>query len=288
MSFHFLFEFVGAVMSSLYDIRPSYGFMIIGATLIALVFTTPLTFKTTRSMLVMQRLQPELRKLQARYRNDRQRLTEELHLFHREHGVNPLGGCLPLLVQMPVFAVLSGVLHGLVRRTPDAGSSVGWIVGHRALGGGSAPHAPALVRTFDPLYLPPGRLLDDLHASSSLQWFGMNLADSFQTALTERGLMTSLPYLALVAFVAATGIWQQRQTRSPSGSSPADRQQEVIAKIMPLVLPLMSFTFPAGLVLYLAVSNLYRLGQNVIIARTLAAPGSTAPADDDRPGRRRS
>jgi YidC/Oxa1 family membrane protein insertase len=275
MGFDFLFEFVGAVMSWLYDVRASYGFMIIGATLIALVLTTPLTFKATRSMLVAQRLQPELRKLQARYRNDRPGLNEALGQLYREHDVDPLGGCLPLLVQMPVFAVLSGVLHGLVRRAADVGSSAGRVVGHRALGG-PVPHAPDAGRAFDPAYLPPGRLSDDLHASSTLPWLGMNLADSFQSALVAHGLVTSLPHLALVAFVAVTGLLQQRQSASPSAASPANPQQELVTKVMPLALPALSLTLPAGLVLYFAVTNLFRLGQNAIIARTLAADGAPA------------
>src|SRR3954447_23533160 len=126
MSFDLLFDVVGAVLSSLYDIRASYGFMIIGATLIALVVTTPLTFKSARSMRMLQQLQPQLRALQDRHRNDPTRRNEELQRLYREHRINPLGGCLPLLVQFPVFAVLSAVLHGLVQRVPDAGSAVGW------------------------------------------------------------------------------------------------------------------------------------------------------------------
>jgi YidC/Oxa1 family membrane protein insertase len=266
MSFEFLFEFVGAVMSWLYDIRASYGFMIIGTTLIALVVTTPLTLRSTRSMLIMQKLQPELRKLQAKHKDDRQRLSEELRRFYREHAISPLGGFLPLLVQMPVFAVLSAVLHGLVRRAPDVGSSVGWVVGH-----GAVPRAPGPLRPFDPAYLPPGQLSDSLHLASTLPWLGMNLADSAQTALMAHGPVTSLPYLGLVAFVAVTGVLGQRLNRRSSGTSPADRQQELIAKITPLVTPVLSLTLPAGLVLYFAVSNLYRLGQSAIIAHTLGA-----------------
>ena len=139
MPFEFLFQFVGVVMSWLYDIHASYGFVIIAVTVIALVVTTPLTLKSTRSMLVMQQLQPELRKLQARFANDRRRLNDELMRFYREHGINPIGGCLPVLVQMPVFAVLSAVLHGLVRRTADAGATLGSVIGHRVVGDGTVP-----------------------------------------------------------------------------------------------------------------------------------------------------
>jgi YidC/Oxa1 family membrane protein insertase len=287
MSFDLLFDVVGAVLSSLYDIRASYGFMIIGATLIALVLTTPLTFKSARSMRILQQHQPEVRALQDRHRNDPTRRNEELQRLYREHRINPLGGCLPLLVQFPVFAVLSPVLHGVVQRVPDAGSALGWAAGHLAAGTGAGPvpPAPPRVHPFAPAHLPAGRLADALHTASSLPWLGMNLADSGTTALMEHGLVTALPYLALVAFVAVTGILQQRQSRTPSTGA-ANPQQELVARFMPLVLPVMALTMPAGLVLYFAVTNLFRLGQGAIIARTVTADGPARLTPATSPARR--
>ena len=74
---------------------------------------TPLTLKSTKGMLEMQRLAPEMRKLQAQYRNDRQKLNEEMMKLYQEHKVNPMASCLPLLAQMPVFIIMFRVLHGL-------------------------------------------------------------------------------------------------------------------------------------------------------------------------------
>src|SRR5439155_18437093 len=71
----------------------------------------PLTVKQIRSMTAMQRLQPELKRLQQKYKGDRQKLNEELMKLYREHGVNPLGGCFPLLMQAPVFIALYSVLR---------------------------------------------------------------------------------------------------------------------------------------------------------------------------------
>ena len=81
-----------------------------------MIVVTPLTLKGTRSMMVMQQLQPEMKKIQTRYKDDRQKLNEELLKFYKENDISPLGGCLPLLVQMPVFLVLYQVLRGLTRR----------------------------------------------------------------------------------------------------------------------------------------------------------------------------
>src|SRR3954468_16624403 len=73
----------------------------------------PLTAKQARSMMAMQRVQPELKRLQAKYKNDRQKLNEEMMKFYKENQINPLAGCLPLLLQLPLFIVLYRVIAGL-------------------------------------------------------------------------------------------------------------------------------------------------------------------------------
>ena len=86
-----------------YSLVPNYAIAIALLTLTVMVVLTPLTLKGTRSMMMMQALQPEMKKLQAQYKDDRQKLNEELMKFYKENNINPLGGCLPLLIQMPVF-----------------------------------------------------------------------------------------------------------------------------------------------------------------------------------------
>src|SRR3954454_2265986 len=73
----------------------------------------PLTAKQARSMQAMQRVQPELKRLQQKYKNDRQKLNEEMMKFYKENNINPLSGCLPLLIQLPLFLVLYRVIEGL-------------------------------------------------------------------------------------------------------------------------------------------------------------------------------
>src|SRR5207244_11659350 len=80
-------------------------------TILVRLVLIPLTSKQIRSMSAMQRLQPELKKLQTKYKGDRQKMNEELMKLYREHGVNPLGGCFPLLMQLPVFIALYSVLR---------------------------------------------------------------------------------------------------------------------------------------------------------------------------------
>src|SRR5216110_514189 len=107
------------LLAFFYEIWPSYGGAIALFTLTIMVVMTPLTLKGTRSMMTMQALQPEMKKIQAQYKDDRQKLNEELLKFYKENNINPLGGCLPLLVQLPVFIILYQVLRGLTNLGPN-------------------------------------------------------------------------------------------------------------------------------------------------------------------------
>src|SRR5688572_30750090 len=110
-----MFEIVAKTLSFFYDLVPDYAVAIALLTLVVMIVTTPFTLKGTRSMIQMQRLQPEMRKLQIKYKDDRQKLNEELMAFYKENNLNPLGGCLPLLLQAPIFLILFRVIQGLTR-----------------------------------------------------------------------------------------------------------------------------------------------------------------------------
>ena len=109
-----ILRFLGAVLDGIYSVVPSYALAIIILTLLIRVILIPLTVKQIRSMSAMQRIQPEMKKLQQKYKGDRQKLNEELMKLYREHGVNPLGGCFPLLMQAPVFIALYSVLRAAI------------------------------------------------------------------------------------------------------------------------------------------------------------------------------
>ena len=94
------------LLAQFYSFTHSYAAAIALITLVVMAFITPLTLKSTKGMLEMQRLQPEMRKLQQLYKNDRQKLNEEMMRLYQEHKVNPLASCLPLAAQMPVFFIM--------------------------------------------------------------------------------------------------------------------------------------------------------------------------------------
>jgi YidC/Oxa1 family membrane protein insertase len=249
-----MFGWIAKILAGIYELVPSYGGAIILLTLGVMLILTPFTLKGTRSMMAMQQLQPEMKRLQQKYKGDRQKLNEEMMKFYKENQINPLGGCLPLLIQMPVFIVLYQVIQGLTRMGEDG--------------------------NFDPKYIShTSDLYQDLSATDQMMFFGLDLAESASEALSE-SFTHGLPYLLLIGIVAATGWYQQRQMtarRVAMGSSapvdPAQAQQQAIMKWMWVILPVFSWAIPAGVVLYFVVSNLYRVGQQAYIQRTMFGGG---------------
>ena len=262
------FEAFASVLAFFYDITDNYALAIIALTTLVMIVVTPLTLKGTRSMMMMQQLQPEMKKIQTRFKDDRQKLNEELLKFYKENNINPLGGCLPLLVQMPVFLVLYQVLQGLTRRVSDLGADIGWVSGQVGLGG-SPSKAPTFERLFDPTWISQStKMYQDLSVSYQMNAFGLDLAESASKALNQ-GILHALPFLVLIAIVAVTGFVQQRQIQGRTPGAQTNPQQQMIMKIMPFFLPVISFGLPSGLVLYFAVSNIYRIGQQAFISHSI-------------------
>src|SRR5918996_1553201 len=106
-----LFEVFSGLLAAFYAILPSFGLSIILLTVAVRIVLLPLSIKQTRSMREMQRIQPEVKKLQAKYKGNRQKLNEEMMKLYKEHNVNPFGGCLPLLMQFPVLIGLFYVIR---------------------------------------------------------------------------------------------------------------------------------------------------------------------------------
>ncbi|HEY4396587.1 MAG TPA: membrane protein insertase YidC [Acidimicrobiia bacterium] len=229
-----LYNAFGAVLAFFYAIIPNEGVAIILLTVTVMLVLFPLTAKSARSMLAMQRLQPEIKKLQAKHKGDRQKLNEEMMKLYQENKVNPLGGCLPLVVQFPVFISLFHVLRSTAATVP-VGS----------------------------------QLYKDILAAkpNGLTFLGMDL--SLKATDSHSSIWVALPYYILVGAVFLTGYLQSRQSQrnTPPG---ANTQMQMVTKVLPIAFGAFSLFFPAGLVLYFLVSNLWRLGQQELIMRKIA------------------
>ena len=102
------------IMKWFYQFFQNYGVAIILLTVLVKILTYPLTYKSMKSMKEMAKLQPRIKAIQEKYKNDRESLNREMLNLMRSHGYNPMAGCWPILVQMPVFFALYRVLYSSV------------------------------------------------------------------------------------------------------------------------------------------------------------------------------
>ncbi len=265
-----LFDALASVMNFFYTLVPNYGFAIMGLTVAVMLLITPLTVKSTRSMMQMQRLQPEMKKIQEKYKDDREKLNQELMAFYKEHKINPLGGCLPLVAQMPVFIIMYQLMRGLTVRAGGLGSGIGHI-GGQVETGQSLTAWRFTDQFFEPQHLDPNtEMYEALSNTNEMNFLGLDLSLSASQAI-KSSLIIAVPYLLLLVIMLLTGIIQNRQLQSRNKSGNVNPQQQLIMRFMPFFLPIFSFGFPAGLSLYWCTQNLCRIGTNAYITRSIYA-----------------
>lgn len=256
-------------LAALYElpvVGGSYGGAIILLTLIVMVLLMPLTLKATRSTIKMTQVQPELKKLQKKHKDDRETLNQEMMKLYSENGINPVGGCLPMLAQLPVFLVLFQVLRGLTRRISDqpffeAANLVRETNGLVAATGNEI--SPRFISEDSQMY-------QDLAGQTEMKFGPLDLAAEARDVLSE-SIISGIPYVLLIILVVGTSYYQQRQVSSRRGNDAPvmNPQQQMLLRFLPLLSGFWSFLFPAGLVLYWATSNTFRIGQQAYITRQI-------------------
>ncbi len=234
---------LAAVLAWLYSLVPNYAFAIIGVGVAWTIIIAPLTLKSTRSMLAMQRLQPQMKKLQAEHKNDRMALNQAMQDLYKQEGVSPLGGCLPMLLPFPVFIALFDVIDGLSYR-----------------------HLVNGVRCSYPRFLSPHTAMFHaiVRAHGRLDAFGMDLA---RNALSSHpSFLAALPYFVLLLVMIGTQYLQSAQmySRNPSAQ---DNPQMKFMKYLPILFGIIFIRFPAGVILYYAASSLLRILQQTLMYR---------------------
>jgi len=280
---------LGSVLAWLYSIIPSYGIDIIILTIMIRLLLLPLGVKQIRSMQATQALQPKLKALQQKYKNDKQRLYQETQNLYKEYGYNPLSGCLPLLLQLPVLIALFAVLRtqggyiaqgngGHIPKSENPNSlyqaivhnETGFIKGTGFLGTNllcsAVQSGKGEVSTIPPGSKPPaGKGPPDVTT--------LNCGGSFPA---------NMPYYLLALLMVGTTYFQQRQmTRaSPAGSN---NQQQAIMRIMPLLFGFWGFIFPAGLVVYWSTTNTIQIGQQWFLLHRKGARYALAKQADQGP-----
>ena len=262
---------IGWCLAKVYDVIPNYGITIILFTIGIRILLLPLGIKQIQSMRAMQAIQPEMKRLQQKYKGDRQKLSEEQMKLYREHGVNPLGGCLPVLAQFPVLIALYAVLRlpsGLAHIPDDSSlhqASVRQEAGVYFLGANllcSAREAGHVVPVEN------NKDINKLYCGNGKQSGGSGRIVTFY---------------ALVVLMIGTTFFQQRQMQRAS-PGPVSQQQQMLTYLMPAVFGYFGFAFPAGLVLYWCTTNFIQIGQQYFM---LYRKGAEPPKQEPEDGKKR-
>lgn len=251
--FDWLFRGVGWLIAWIYSWSNDYSIAIGSMAIVVMLVITPLTLKSTRGMLEMQRLQPELRRLQIEHKGDRQGLNEAMMKLYQEHKVNPLASCLPLLAQMPVFIIMFQLLTGLTYR-PAAGEGF----------------APKHLDTASDLYR-------SLVGQQEMRSIGLDLAVRPIDVMRDN-FAQGLIYASLVVGLALLYLVQQRMVASRTVSPTMSASQQKLLQYLPVVFAVFQVVLPTGLVVYYAVQAVFRIGQQAYITKRFYG-------DDDSIGR---
>jgi len=217
----------------LYGVTGDYGWAIVLLTLVLRIAIAPLVVKQTKSMHELQRIQPKIKALQKKYKDDKEKQQEEILKYYQENKINPFGGCLPILLQMPIFLALFQVLGG----TPE---NPGHLLRH--------------LQSLEPMQ------------SEAAKRFSVLLSDITLTpaaVYADGGLLASLPYIVLVVMFGLS-VWLPMQLM------PGERQQKQIGMIMAVMMLYFGWISPAGVLLYWVTSAVIGIAQQQVILKYLA------------------
>jgi len=274
------FQIFAGTLAAVFAVIPSYGIAIIVLTLIVRVLLLPLSIKQTRSMREMQRVQPEVKRIQAKHKGDRQASTEELQKLYKEHGINPFGGCAPLLMQFPALIGLFYVIRAPLGYMGYRLTTTGEWVPREVTGLVRAIQDSTLANRLTEAPLAVNRFLPGLRLDCSASTaIGGAESQSVPLACGD-GLVSAIPYLLLVLLMGATTYYQQRQMMAAStATGPQAQQTQMLGRIMPVMLMFFSFSFPTGVVMYWLTTNVWMIAQQRIMLR--AAPQRTPVVPSD-------
>jgi YidC/Oxa1 family membrane protein insertase len=245
--FHPIYHFFGWLLAFFYSIIPNYAVAISLLTVVIMAVLTPFTVKSTKSMVAMQKLQPEIKKLQAKYKGpeNRQLLNEEVMRLYKESGTNPLSSCFPVLAQAPFLFVLYQTIRGLAFKTA-AGLS-------------------------EPKYIPSSSKMYHAiqHAHGKIEVLGFDM--SLKPIGHHGTWVHYIPYFALVLLAVGLQYFQMAQINNrnkKTGGPQAPDAQQRLQKFFPILFAYFYVVIPAAVCLYMVVSTIIRILTQDIMFRT--------------------
>ncbi|MFG2789002.1 membrane protein insertase YidC [Streptomyces sp. NPDC048419] len=231
----------------------AWGLSIVSLVILIRICLIPLFVKQIKATRAMQTLQPEMKKIQERYKSDKQRQSEEMMKLYKETGTNPLSSCLPILAQSPFFFALYHVLNGIA-----TGKTIG--------------------------------VIDDQLLASARQAhiFGAPLAAKFTDSadkvaqlgatLTDVRVVTAI----MIVMMSASQFYTQRQLMTKNVDTtvktPFMQQQKMLMYVFPVMFAVFGINFPVGVLVYWLTTNVWTMGQQMYVIHNNPTPGSKAQA----------
>jgi YidC/Oxa1 family membrane protein insertase len=224
------------------DLQWSVG--IIALVVLIRIILIPLFVKQIKSQRALTALQPHMKAIQKKYKDDRQKQSEEMMKLYKEHKTNPLASCFPILAQAPIFFALFWVLNGISQNKP-----------HGLLKG------------------------EYLVSAQEASFFGAPLSDTFLGADVTS---TKIIAIALIIFMSATTFTTQRQLmvkgmpKMDSSNNIMLQQQKIMLYVFPIIFAVTGVNFPVGVLIYWSTTNLWTWGQQYYVIKRNPTPGSPA------------
>lgn len=290
----------GIIMDTIYNTLSNMGVVSLGIsiivfTLIVRALMLPLAFQQQKSMKEMQKIQPQLKKLQDKYKDKKdqesqQKYQMEMNQLYQEHGVNPFGGCLPLLVQFPVIMALFQVLRNIPSYITKVNGLYSSIATKVMVADGAESYLSTLagesnvgVRDFDITNIE--KVIDVIGKFTSQQWAdfianfpGIDIITQNYEKISEIYMFLGInladkpDLMSIGVLLPILNVGIQILVMKTSGSGAQDNPtQKSMMYTMPLITGFFVSTMPAGLGLYWLIGSLFQYGQQVVINRHLHA-----------------
>lgn len=228
------------------DSGVSWSLSIIGLVIIIRILLIPLFVKQIKSQRALTALQPHMKLIQNKHKDDRQKQSEEMMKLYKEHKTNPLASCFPILAQAPIFFALFTVLNGIGKNPPQR----------------------------------HGVLTEaDVISAAGAKFFGAPISATF---LGTTSTTVKLVTVVLIAFMSITTFTTQRQLmlkgmpKMDSSNNMMLQQQKIMLYAFPLIFAVSGVNFPIGVLIYWSTTNLWTWGQQFYVIKRNPTPGSPA------------
>jgi YidC/Oxa1 family membrane protein insertase len=223
-----------------------------GLVVIIRIVLIPLFVKQIKSQRALTALQPHMKEIQKKYKDDRQKQSEEMMKLYKEHKTNPLASCFPILAQAPIFFALFTVLNGIAAKT-DAGVP--------------APIARGFLKG------------EYLESAAQAKFFGAKISETF---LGSDDIKVKLVTVLLIFVMSATTFTTQRQLmtkgmpKMDASNNMMLQQQKIMLYLFPVIFAISGVNFPVGVLIYWSTTNFWTWGQQYYVIKRNPTPGSPA------------